>query len=62
MVEEVPMVSSYVPHHSWIPALKVPENRVKYVYNYYKVCKNHPHNFAAYAYWIERCVNDGSDY
>lgn len=56
------MVSSYVPHHSWIPALKVPENRVKYAYSDYKVCRNHPHNFAAYSYWIERCVNDGSDY
>lgn len=60
MVEKDPM--TYVPHQSWIPQLQVPENRVKYVHNYYKVCANHPNNFPAYAYWIERCNNDGSDY
>jgi hypothetical protein len=53
---------TYVPILSKIPHLQVPENRVKYVHNYYKVCRNHPNNFACYAYWIERCKNDGSDY
>jgi len=53
---------TYIPTHSDLPCLKIPENRAKYAYQYYKVCKDHPHAFAAYAYWLERCANDGTDY
>lgn len=53
---------TYTPIHSWIPHLQVPENRVHYAYNNYEACKDHPNTFACYAYWIQRCEIDGSDY
>jgi hypothetical protein len=54
---------TYVPHipHN-IPYLRVPENRVNLVSDWYSRKQDHPMNFPAYAYWIQECENDGSDY
>lgn len=61
MVEEDPM--TYFPHipHN-IPYLLVPENRVNNAFGWYQRNQDHPMNFPAYAYWIQKCENDGSDY
>jgi len=61
MVEEDPMTyAPHIPHN--IPYLLVPENRVKCVFDWYKRGQDHPMNFPAYAYWIQKCETDGSDY
>ena len=54
---------TYVPHipHN-IPYLLVPENRVKCVSDWYQRGQDHPMNFPAYAYWIQKCELDGTDY
>lgn len=54
---------TYTPHlpHN-IPYLRVPENRVNLAFAWYSRNQEHPNNFPAYAYWIERCISDGSDY
>lgn len=54
---------TYVPHipHN-IPYLRVPENRVNNAFGWYQRKQDHPMNFPAYAYWIQRCENDGTDY
>lgn len=54
---------TYVPHipHN-IPYLLVPENRVNNAFGWYQRRQDHPNNFPAYAYWIQKCETDGSDY
>ena len=58
------MISSmnYIPTRSKLPHLRVPENRVRYAFYWYKMQRDNPMNFACYSYWIQRCKNDGSDY
>lgn len=53
---------TYTPILSHIPHLQVPENRVKYAFDWYNKNNDYPNNFACYSYWIERCEQDGSDY
>jgi hypothetical protein len=53
---------TYTPHLTNIPYLKVPENRVNLAFSWYSKDTEHPMNFPAYSYWIERCELDGSDY
>jgi hypothetical protein len=53
----------YTPHlPKSIPFLLVPENRVNLAFGWYQRGQDHPMNFPAYAYWIQECQNDGSDY
>ena len=52
----------YTPLEVKIPHLKVPENRLMYAFAWYQKQNDHPNNFACYSYWLERCMNDGSDY
>lgn len=53
---------TYTPHLSNIPYLKVPENRVRLAFDWYNQNVDHPLNFPCYAYWIQKCENDGTDY
>lgn len=53
---------TYTPHLSKIPYLQVPENRVRLAFDWYQRQKDHPLNFPCFAYWIQRCENDGTDY
>ena len=58
--ESTPM--NYTPHKSYIPYLKVPENRLNLAFTFYQQHPDHQLNFPCYSYWIQRCENDGSDY
>lgn len=53
---------SYIPQESKHPHLQVPENRAMYAFKWFDENSDNPMIFAAFAYWIERCENDGSDY
>jgi hypothetical protein len=53
---------TYTPIQSSIPYLKVPENRLNLAANWYNRQEDHPLNFPCFAYWIQRCENDGTDY
>jgi len=53
---------TYTPIQSNLPYLKVPENRLNLAFNWYQRHEDHPLNFPCYAYWIQLCENDGTDY
>jgi hypothetical protein len=56
------ILMTYTPIQSKLPYLQVPENRLNLAFNWYSRQKDHPLNFPCYAYWIQQCENDGSDY
>ena len=56
------ILMTYTPIQSKLPYLQVPENRLNLAFDWYSRQKDHPLNFPCYAYWIQQCENDGSDY
>jgi hypothetical protein len=53
----------YTPAPTKVPHLQVPENRLEYAYQWCQAGgRHHPLHFSCFAYWIDQCETDGSDY
>jgi len=52
------MARTFKPQLSLVPYLQVPENRLELAYKWYAREPNYADNFAAFSYWLERCIEE----